>query len=435
MKHPLLSLVNKERLHDDAVSRALNSAAVSAATTKDKPRKLADGGGLFLLVLPRNKSGKHRLLWRYKYRINGREGLYAVGAMPEISLANARQIHRAARWLVERGIHPAHYVREEMERLEADELRQKKNTFAAVTEAWMERDKAQLSEGTLKQRRRELDNDVLPTLARRTITAIRKDELTRLLHQIQGRAPEVARNVRQYLTGIFDYAQDAGLITGSPVPGPKALKPRNQKPHAALSLDRLNQFLKDVDKADCHPQTRIALRLLMLTAVRKHELICAKWDEFDLDKGEWHIPAGRMKMREAHWVPLSSQAVNLLRELRAYSTGDLLFPNTRNPRKPMAGTSLNAFLGRMGYLDKAKPHGFRSMFSTYCNSANFNPDVIEKCLAHRHKDVIRAKYNRAEYRKEQRDLMQHWADMVDQWQKGAKVLAIGSFKQSAEVVA
>ncbi len=420
MKHPLLALAAKERLHNDALGRALNPAKVASATSKDKPRKLADGGGLFLLVLPKGREGKPRRLWRYKYRIGAREGLYAIGMLPEIGLADARQIHRAARWLVERGVHPAQYVRDERARQEAEEARSKANTFAAVCEAWLERDAAKLAVGSMTQRRRELKNDVLPVLGKRLISDIRKRELTDLLHKIEARAPEVARNVRQYLLGIFNYAEDAGLVSGSPVPGAKVLKPRNQQPHAALPAECVGEFLRAVDASGANLQTRVAVRLLILTAARKMELLGAKWGEFDLDKSEWTIPADRMKMREAHWVPLSLQAVKLLKELRQHSDAELLFPNVRSPRRPMSGNSINALLGRLGYLDQTKPHGIRALFSTFANSAGWNPDVIEKCLAHAHKDAIRAKYNRHQYRKEQRDVLQRWADQVDRWYRNEK---------------
>ncbi len=425
MKHPLLVLASKEQLHDDALRRALNPAKVAAATAPNKPRKLSDGGGLYLLVTPKRKDGKPVKRWRYKYRINGREGLYTLGVMPEIGLADARRIHRAARWLVKRGIHPTHYVREEIARQEAERSRHSKNEFSVVCERWLERDSAKLAASSLYQRQRELRNDVLPTLSARPITSIRKDELTWLLRKIQSRAPEVARNVRQYLVGIFDYAQDAGSVSGSPVPGPKILKPRNQKPHAALQLERVGEFLCAVNAAGCNPQTRIAIHLLLLTAVRKQELIAAKWDEFDMDKAEWIIPETRMKMREPHWVPLSTQAIKLLQELSQYSMGVLLFPNVRNPLKPMAGRSLNAFLGRLGYLEQVKPHGFRAMFSTYFNGVGWNPDVIEKCLAHRSKDTIRRVYNRAEYAQQRREMLQWWADFVDAQIKDRETVIIG----------
>lgn len=265
---------------------------------------------------------------------------------------------------------------------------------------------------------------VFPALGDKNIADIRKHELSELLENIQEQAPEVARNVRQYLKGIFEYAVDAGWVAGSPVPGPRVLRPRNQQPHAALPLVKVRGFLQKIDMAGCNPQTRIAVHLLLLTAVRKQELIQAKWGEVALQKAEWQIPAGRMKMREGHWVPLSDQAVKFLRELRQVSTTDLLFPNVRNPRKPMAGRSINAFLGRLRYLEQAKPHGFRSTFSTYFNGAGWNPDVIEKCLAHKPKDVIRAKYNRAEYREEQRRVMQAWADYLDALKAGAEIIPI-----------
>lgn len=427
MKHPLLALAAKERLHDDALRRVLNPARVNRIPAKDKPSKLADGGGLYLLVLPKGREGKPRRLWRYKYRISGREGLYAIGALPEIGLADARQIHRAARWLVERGINPVDYVQEERDRHEAERSRAA-NTFAVVCEQWLERDAATLAPGSMAQRKRELNNDVLPVLGAKPIDAIRKPELTELLQKIETRAPEVARNVRFHLLGVFEYAQGAGFVHGSPVPSSKVLKPRHQKPHVALPAEKAGDFMRSVDAADCHPQTRIAVRLLMLTAVRKVELLGARWAEFDLDKGEWNIPAVRMKMREAHWVPLSPQAVKLLRELHQHSRGDLLFPNLRNPKKPMAGGSINALLGRLGYLEQTKPHGLRAMFSTYANSAGWNPDVVEKILAHQHKDLIRMKYNRSEYRKEQRAILQRWAEQLDRRYhgKGAKVVPIKS---------
>jgi integrase len=429
MKHPLLALANENNLNSDDLRRSLNPAKATTANTKDNPRKLSDGGGLYLLVLPKGKDGKCRRLWRYKYRINGVEGLYAIGAMPEIGLADARRIHRAARWLVERGIHPRDYAKEKRASDEVERLRGQANTFAVICENWTARDAAKLAPSSIAQRNRELKNDVLPVLAAKPIAEITKSQLTNLLQKIETRAPEVARNVRQYLTGIFEYAIDAGLVTGSPVPGRKILKPRNQKPHAALSLAEVGKFLRAVDAAGCNPQTRIAIWLLLLTAVRKSELINAEWKEFDLDKGEWSIPAGRMKMREAHWVPLSKQAVKLLRELHQHSSGDLLFPNIRDPRRPMAGRSLNALLERIGYLEQAKPHGFRSVFSTHANSTGCNPDVIEKCLAHKHKDMIRAKYNRNEYRNEQAEVMQHWANVVTQWFRGAEVVPIGKKKR------
>ena len=423
MRHPLLILVDRERLKDE-LGRSLNPARVNAARAKDRPYKLSDGGGLYLLVQPKGRDGKPRRLWRYKYRLNGSENLYAIGALPEIGLADARRIHQAARWLVERGKHPAQYAREERERLHTDQLRRKTNTFAAVTEAWLGRDADKLAPGSMAQRKRELKNDVLPTLGGRQIAEIRKNELTDLLEKIQRRAPEVARNVRFYMSSIFNYAVDAGLLTGSPVPGHRVLRARKQTPHPAMAPGKIKDFLRKMDASGCNRQTNIAVRLLMLTAVRKHELLKARWPEFDLDAAEWNIPAGRMKMRAAHWVPLSRQAVALLRELRTLSTGEPLFPNVRDAHKSMAGNTINALLGRLGYLEEAKPHGFRAMFSTYFNEAGWNPDVIERFLAHQTKDRTRAKYDRSEHRDEQQKLAQHWANTLDALAAGAKVTPI-----------
>lgn len=431
--HPLLDLAEKQKLHHDDFGRALNAARVNKATAKDKSRKIADGGGLYLHVTPRGVGGKCRRLWRYRYRLNGRENLYAIGSASDFSLGEARQIHRAARWLVERGIHPAHHAKEERARQEEEVARGKANTFTAVCQKWLDRDETKLAPITMKQRERELNKNVLPVLGKKKIGDIRKPELTDLLQKLDAKTPEVARNIRHYLNGIFAYAEDAGLVNGSPVPGPKALKPRRQTPHAALSPEKAGEFLRAVETGKMSDQTRIALQLLTLTAVRKQELLAARWEEFDLEKGEWSIPAGRMKMRDAHWVPLSRQSVKLLRELRKLSPRELLFPNRREPKRPMAGNSMNAVLGRLGYLEETKPHGLRSLFSTYANSVGWNPDVIEKCLAHKHKDAIRAKYNRYEYQREQREIMQAWADQLDRWHsgKGADVVPIKSVKSLA----
>ena len=429
MNHPMLALALKERLNDDALGRALNPAKVNTATTKDKPRKLSDGGGLYLLVLPKGRDGKPRRHWRYKYRIAGSENLYAIGSMPEIGLADARQIHRAARWLVERGIHPAKFVRDEHARHEAAAMKAQADTFAAVCDEWLTRDAKTLAAGTMAQRRRELKNDVLPALGKRLIGDIQKKELADVLKKIEMRAPEVARNVRQHMTGIYDFAVDRGIVSGSPVPGVRVLKKREaQKPHAAILPEKVGEFLHAVEESSANLQTRIAVRLLTLTAVRKVELLGAKWGEFDLSKAEWSIPAERMKMRDAHWVPLSQQAVKLLKVLREHSHGDLLFPNARNPHRSMSGNSINGLFDRLGYLEQAKPHGLRSLFSTYANGAGWNPDVVEKCLAHSHKDSIRFKYNRNDYRKEQRHIMEQWAAQIDRWYsgKGADVVPIRS---------
>ena len=290
MIHPLLVLAEEQYLHTDALARALKPATVAKPKHQAKPYKLADGGGLFLLVLPKGNDGQRSRLWRYKYRVDGKEGLYALGAYPEISLADARKMHRAARWLVERGKHPLQYVEEAKQYQAQQAARKAANTFRVVCESWLSRDKKS-SPRTIAQRRRELEKDVFPRMGDKAIADIRKEELKELLEAVQERAPEVARNIRNYLTGIFDYAMDAHLVTGSPVPGPKVLNTRDQVPHPALPVARAGEFLRALDAASCTEQVRIAMRLLVLTVVRKSELIEARWDEFDLEKGEWNIPA------------------------------------------------------------------------------------------------------------------------------------------------
>jgi integrase len=200
------------------------------------------------------------------------------------------------------------------------------------------------------------------------------------------------------------------------VPPVRVLRKRNPKNHPALSPDRLGEFLRKLDAIDTiHEQTRIAMLLVVLTACRKAEVIGGKWAEIDLEAAEWEIPAERMKAGRAHWVPLSRQAVKLLKELRALvpEGSDYLFPNRLDPDRPMADRSLNALMERLGFSGDGTPHGMRATFNTHFNAAGASIDVIEHCLAHVPGNRVRAAYNRHAYVAERRSLLQAWADRVE----------------------
>jgi len=389
----------------------LTTIQIKSAKAQDRAYKLADSGGLYLLVQPNGSK-----LWRYKFRVGGVEGKQSFGAFPELSLAEARGLHGDSRKLVAQGINPVQakqelkivQVREQLERL--------RGTFAAVMSDWGAATAAGLRASTVKQRQREIDNDLMPTLKDRPMSGITRLELTALLKEVEKRAPEVARNLRNHLWGMFEYAMDSGLMENNPVPPPRVMKKRNQMNHPALAGDKIGDFLLALDAAaTINEETRIAMLLVLLTACRKAEVIEARWDELDLEAAHWEIPAARMKAKRPHWVPLSHQAVELLTRLRKIVPvgREHLFPNRLDPRRPMANRSLNALMERLGFGGEGTPHGMRAGFSTHFNSLGASVDVIEHCLAHVPANAVRAAYNRHAYQDERRVMLQAWADHLD----------------------
>lgn len=402
---------------DRPIPPVLTTLQIKSAKPAERAYKLADTGGLFVLVQPNGSK-----LWRYKFRLDGVEGLQALGAFPEVSLADARVAHAESRKLVAKGIHPVQARREERESRAQAELHRVKGSFGAVCADWNKATSADLRPATVQQRNREIEKDLMPRFRDRPISKITRLELTAALKEVEARAPEVARNVRNYLWGIFEHAIDSGLIEDNPVPPVRVLRKRNQENHPALSPELLGEFLRKLDAFDTiHEQTRIAMLLVVLTACRKSEVIGGKWSEVDLDTAEWEIPAKRMKAGRAHWVPLSRQAVKLIRDLRAIAEeGSVyMFPNRRDPDRPMADRSLNALMERLGFSGDGTPHGMRATFSTHFNASGANIDVIENCLAHVPANRVRAAYNRHAYRVERREMLQAWADQVDALRKTA----------------
>ncbi len=389
----------------------LNTLKIKSAQPSERAYKLADTGGLFLLVQPTGSK-----LWRYKFRLNGVEGLQALGAFPEVSLADARHAHAESRKLVAKGTNPVRARRLDREQQVRAELHRAKGSFAAVTADWNAATASNLRPATIEQRDREIEKDLMPRFKDRPISSLTRLELTAALKQVEVRASEVARNLRNYLWGTFEYAIDSGLIEDNPVPPVRVLRKRSQTNHPALSSHLLGAFLRKLDAlTTINEQTRIAMLLVVLTACRKAEAIGARWSEFDLHAAEWEVPAERMKAGRAHWVPLSTQVVRLLAALRPLvpTDSEFLFPNRVDPRRPMADRSLNALMERLGFSGDGTPHGMRAAFSTHFNGAGASVDVIEHCLAHVPGNRVRAAYNRHSYQDERRALLQAWADHVD----------------------
>ena len=406
----------------------LTDAKIRNAKPEAKPVKLVDGGGLYLEVRP---SGAK--LWRYRYRIAGKENVFAVGEYfndkrgGHVSLDEARSERDKARALVKQGIHPAHHRQAERLATHAENA----NTFEAVALEWIAKKKPGWTPYYLRQVERFMRADVLPKIGKLPIRSVTAAHLLEIVKLIEGRGAEtVAVLVRQWASAIFRYAVATLRADSDPA---AALKGAIHRPkvehHKPMTRDQIGDFVKALDGYAGYRTTVIALRLMLLTFVRTVELRGAEWSEFDLDRAEWRIPSERMKMREPHTVPLSWQAVELLRELHTYTGGrTFLFPNYRNPKACMTATTLNRALERMGFNGKDSigfsAHGFRATASTILNETGFRPDVIERQLAHAERDKTRASYNQAEYMPERVAMMQQWADMVDSIAAGDTVTPI-----------
>lgn len=400
----------------------------------EKPIKLTDGGGLYLQVQPTGAK-----LWRYRYRIAGKENVFAVGEYVQapngeakeqtqvrrnagmLTLAEARVRLEEWRALVKQGIHPAHSRQAARLANQAENA----NTFEAVAREWIAKKKPGWTAYYLRQVERFHDADVFPYIGDLPIRNVTAAHLLEIVKRIEGRGAEtVALLVRQWASAIFRYAVATLRADTDPA---AALKGAIHRPkvehHKPLSRDQVADFVKALDSYGGYRTTVIALRLMLLTFVRTVELRAAHWAEIDLDRAEWRIPAERMKMREPHIVPLSRQAVELLRELHTHTGGrSFLFPNYRNPKTCMTATTLNRALERMGFNGKDSigfsAHGFRATASTMLNELSFRSEVIERQLAHAERNKVRASYNQGEYMDERRAMMQQWANMTDEMAKG-----------------
>ncbi len=396
---------------------SLTDTRIRTAKPTTKPYKLTDNAGLHVEVRP---SGSK--LWRYRYRIAGKENLFALGEYPDLRLADARTERDKARKLVKQGIHPAH----NRHALKASQITANSNSFEAVALEWIEKNKAKWTPYYLNQVERFLKADVYPYIGGLPIKSVSAAHLLEIVKRIEKRAPTVALLVRQWCSAVFRYAVATLRADGDPTVALRGAisRPKVQH-HKPLAAKDIPGMLTAIDESGAYSATKIALRLLLLTFVRPVELRAAEWPEFDLDRGEWRIPGERMKMREPHIVPLSRQAVALLRELHKLTGGQRwLFPNLRRPKEHMTMTTLNAALARMGYRNKFSAHGFRATASTQLNEMEYRPDVIERQLAHKPRDQVRASYNQAEYLPERRKMVQAWADYIDGLCSGADVTPI-----------
>ena len=402
----------------------LTDTRIRQAKPKDKPYKISDGAGLHLEVRPTGAK-----LWRLRYRLAGKENVFAIGRYPEVDLKGARSARDAAKKTIKEGVHPAHKRKLDRIRQTGDHA----NTFRAVADEWLERNAEGWTDRTYKQRQKALENDVFPFIGSLPVRQVTPAHVLDIVQRIEKRAPTMAVIVNQFIGAICRYAVvtlRADIDPTAPIRG--SLKPLQTQHSKPLNATELPAFLNALDNYPGQFGNKTALQIMLLTLVRTIELIEAKWNEFNLEQRLWTIPAERMKSGEAHRVPLSDQAIELLNNLHGVSGHrEFLFPNRSDPRRPASRGVLWKAVASLGYEGKFSPHGIRATGSTMLNEMGFRADVIERQLAHAERNKVRASYNQADYLDERRQMMQTWADFIDAQADGGNV-TIGNFGKSRQ---
>lgn len=382
----------------------LSDVAVRQAKPKEKPYKLADGTGLYLLV---NQAGKY---WRYDYRFGEKRKTISYGVYPVMTLSAAREAHITAKRELGEGRDPM-AARKAEKQAEA-------MTFKAVAEKWFKHWKPSKTEKHAREVWRRLEMDILPTLGNTPANDLTAAQVRDCIKAIEARgALDIAKRQLQKCSQIMRYAVAHDLAERNPVADiqPSDILPaRKKRNYSRIDAKELPQLLRDMDAYVGGEHTRLALQLMALTFVRTGELIGAKWGEFDMDAGRWTIPADRMKMRTPHIVPLSKQALAVLQKLQALSFGrEYVFPADTGKHTHMSNNTILYALYRMGYRGRMTGHGFRGVASTILHEQGFAHEHIELQLAHQERDEVSAAYNHALYLPQRAKMMQSWADHLD----------------------
>lgn len=379
---------------------------IRRAKPEAKAYTLGDGQGLSLLVEPNGSKS-----WRFRYRYAGKPKMISLGVYPTITLAEARSRRDEARKIVAEGKNPSEVRKEQKLALRI----QSENAFEKIAREWHQMKSEKWSAGYASDIIEAFQNDIFPYVGARPVGEIKPLELLNVLRKIEKRgALEKMRKVRQRCSEVFRYAIATGRAEFNPAADlSSALEVHKSNHFPFLKSDEIPDFLRALDSYTGSRLVQIATKLLMVTGVRTIELRAALWQEFDLDNAIWEIPAERMKMRRPHLVPLSTQALGFLNELKSM-TGNYryVFPGRNDPNKPMSEASVNQLIKRIGYAGKLTGHGFRHTLSTILHENGFNTAWIEMQLAHVDKNSIRGTYNHAQYFEKRKVMMQWYSDNI-----------------------
>lgn len=404
----------------------LSNMECKKAVAKTKPYNLADKGGLHLLITP--AGGK---LWRWKYRFEGKEKEMAFGKYPDVSLAQARIYHAQGRALLANGTDPMALRKEakqekQAERLATEKVKADGLTFEDLVRkwfAWWKTDKNQKYADNVEVR---LEQDVIAAIGKKRPEEVKRTDIVALSQAVDARgAHDIARRNLQIIRQIFDWALNNGMLDenlanpAASIQPSKILAKTVETNFAHLDIKEVPELLRKTRDYNGSAYTRLAMELLSLTFLRTSELIGGRWEEIDWNQCLWTIPAERMKMSREHLVPLSTQALALLKRLHCLSgaTGRL-FPDYNGGAGTMSKNTILHGLKRMGYNGRMTGHGWRHIASTYLNEYGFNAAHIEMQLSHVSRDKVAGVYNKARYIESRRKMMQHWADFLDQCREG-----------------
>ncbi|MCO4311354.1 integrase domain-containing protein [Pectobacterium versatile] len=400
-------------------AKPLTNTEVKAAKAIDKELSLHDGGGLLLFVKP---SGTKTWRFRYYHPQTKKRTTLTFGSYPAISLADARQMREAAKALLEKNIDPQFHQQQQREQEQAVNL----NTFAKVSADWYEVKKSQpLAENTIKDIWRSLEKYVFPFIGTLPITQLTARHFITALEPIQASGKlETVKRVSQRINEVMDYAVNSGLIPANPAAKIRKAFQTPVKTHMpTIRPEALPGLMKTLSVASIELQTRLLIEWQLLTVTRPAEAAETRWSEISLTENTWTIPAGRMKMRREHVIPLPPQALAILDAMKPISGHrEYLFPSSKDPKQPMNSQTANAALRRMGYKGVLVSHGLRAIFSTAANEEGFPPDVIEAALAHVDTNEVRRAYNRSTYLEQRKVLMCWWGEFVETAATG-KVMA------------
>ncbi|WP_107885546.1 tyrosine-type recombinase/integrase [Neisseria elongata] len=376
-----------------------------------KKTKLFDGGGLYLEVTP--AGGK---IFRLKYRIGGKEKTLTIGKYPAVSLSEARQATENARRLLASGQDPSEAKQQEKRERQAAAL----NTFESIARRWHTDNLHRWKENHAARIISDFEKDVFPAIGEIQITEISVSDVKAVISAIIARGATVtAEKVRQWIGAVYQYAAMLEITDRNPAAVLRGHFEQAKTDHRpALPREELTEFYRRLILAEIKPQNRIALILNMLTFLRSTELRGGQWNEIDFDAAMWTVPAQRMKHEKTapkppHAVPLADWTLELLAELKEI-TGNtpFLFPSRTKTDGFISDATISRIIERMGYKGRVTPHGFRALASSILNEQGYNPDAIERQLAHVEEDRIRAAYNRADYMDERREMMQWYSDYL-----------------------
>ncbi len=394
----------------EAGNMRLTDKCLKSAKPINKTLKLFDGGGLYLEI---GKNGSK--LWRLKYRYSGKEKRISLGSYPRTSLKEARDKREEAKKLLDRNIDPS-IARQENKN---DSLTDNSNTFKVIAEEWHENEKEKWSVEHAKTIMSRIEMHLFPKIGNIPIKNITPMLLLNALKQIEKQGVyETTKRLRQYCSQVFKYAVITGRAerdVAADIIG--AFKHKKVEHHAALNIVDLPAFLRKLERNDArlYFETRIAIKLMLLTFVRTSELLKAKWNEFNIDNKTWIIPAERMKMRKAHTVPLSNQVIDILKQLKLHNgEREYILSSPVAPKKHISVNTILYALYRLGYKGKATGHGFRALaMTTILENMDYSFDVVDAQLAHSKRNPLGAAYDRAQYLKERKQMMQDWADYIE----------------------